>query len=92
MRNFIYALKYSVHFIAPIFLKPNLLQQLIVNNLCPKFHENLTSVLVADSRPRTEGCGLHMWHSVLPHKECQKSVLHEYETNFVCVAYFGIPK
>jgi len=33
-----------------------------------------------------------MWHSVLPHKECEKSFLHEYETNFVCVAYFGIPK
>lgn len=90
-RNFIYAVKWNVPFTAPILLQLNLLQPLIVKNLCPKFHENLTSVLVANSRPWTEGCGLRICHSVLPHKECQKSVLHEYETNFVCVAYFGIP-
>jgi hypothetical protein len=80
-----------VPFTTPILLQLNLLQQLIVKNLCPKFHENLTSILVADSRPWTEGCGLHIWHSVLTRKECQKSVLHEYETNFVCITYFGIP-
>jgi len=80
-----------VPFTAPICLKLKLLQQLIVKNLRPKFHENLTGVLVADSRPRTEGCGFHIWHSVLPYKECQKSVLREYELT-VCVAYFGIPK
>jgi len=76
---------------APVFLKLNLLQQLIVKNLCPKFHENLTGVSVADSRPRTEGCGLHIWHSVLPHKKCQKRFCMSVKL-IVCVAYFGIPK